>query len=77
MVQRANRFAQPQYEVNGQTAVMVIRAFDKLHGLHRGTGTKTFMQSKDSDMVQTVAREAGLRARLDSNHRAARARLSR
>ncbi len=55
---------EPQYDVDAQPAVMVIRAFDKLHGLHRGTGTKTFLQSKDSDMVQTIAREAGLRAQV-------------
>ncbi len=57
---------EPEYLVDGQTSIMIVRAYDKLHQMHRGTGTKTFLKSKDSDMVQKVAQEAGLQAQVTS-----------
>lgn len=54
------------YEVTGLPCILVIRAYDKLHGLHRGTGTKTFMQSSDSDIVRTIAGDAGLSVQVES-----------
>ena len=51
---------EPQYHVHGHPCVLVIRAYDKLHQLHRGTGTKTFQTAKDSEIVQKIVQEAGL-----------------
>lgn len=53
---------EPRYSWDDQPCVMVVRAYDKLHQLHRGTGTGTFLQSKDSDMVTKIIGEAGLRS---------------
>ena len=48
------------YHVDGLPCVLVVRAYDKLHGLHRGTTTMTYMQSTDSDIVRQIAGSAGL-----------------
>ena len=40
----------------------VVRAYDRLHLLHRGASSKTFQQQKDSDIVRTIASAAGLSA---------------
>lgn len=47
-------------------ATLVVRGYDKGHRLHRGTKTKVFIQSKDSDIVAKIAREAGLSAQADA-----------
>ncbi|MFD5110363.1 phage baseplate assembly protein V [Streptomyces cinereoruber] len=38
----------------------VVRAYDLGHRLHRGSRTRTFMNRKDSEIAEEVAREAGL-----------------
>jgi phage protein D/phage baseplate assembly protein gpV len=38
----------------------IIRGFDKLHRLQRGSNTRTFLQQKLSDLVAKLAQEAGL-----------------
>jgi len=45
---------------------VVIRGYDQSHRLHRAKQTKTYVQTTDSDIVQTIAGECGLRARVDS-----------
>ena len=51
-----------------QTAgpTVVIRGYDKSHRLHRAKQTKTYVQATDSDIAQTIARECGLKAKVDS-----------
>lgn len=44
------------------TATMIVRAYDKSHRLHRGRKCQTFVQVKDSDIVQKIAGETGLTA---------------
>jgi phage protein D len=43
-----------------------IRAYDNSHKLNRERKTRTFQQMSASDMVQKVAREAGLQAKAES-----------
>ncbi|MDA8219104.1 MAG: VgrG-related protein [Dehalococcoidales bacterium] len=45
---------------------LVVRGYDLAHRLHRGRKTRTFVQHKDSDIVQRVARECGLRVQVDA-----------
>jgi phage protein D/phage baseplate assembly protein gpV len=47
-------------------AIMVIRAYDKLHRLGRGTYSKAFLNMKASDVVKSVASEHGLSANVDA-----------
>ncbi len=47
-------------------ATLVVRGYDKGHRLHRGTKTRAFIQSKDSDIVSKIAREAGLSVQADA-----------
>ncbi len=44
---------------------LVVRCFDKSHRLHRGRQARTFVQMKDTDIVQRVAGEAGLSVEAD------------
>lgn len=39
---------------------VVVRCFDKSHRLHRGRAARSFVQMKDTDIVQRVAGEVGL-----------------
>ena len=57
---------EPEYVSQDQYCIMVIRAYDRLHLLHRGTGTKTFLNSTDSDVASSVIGEAGLSAQVQS-----------
>jgi phage protein D/phage baseplate assembly protein gpV len=43
---------------------LVVRAFDRLHRLSRGRQVRSFQNVTDGDLVQRVAREAGLKARV-------------
>lgn len=45
---------------------LAVRGYDKAHRLHRGTKTKVWLNTTDSDIVQKIAQEAGLRADVDS-----------
>jgi Rhs element Vgr protein len=56
---------EPEFEEDGR-AVMVIRGYDKSHRLQRGRKTRTFLKQKDSDIVSTLASEAGLTAVADA-----------
>jgi len=44
----------------------VVRGYDRSHRLHRGRKTRTFLRQTDSDIAARVAREAGLRADIES-----------
>jgi phage protein D/phage baseplate assembly protein gpV len=45
---------------------MTIRGYDKSHRLHRGKKTRTFLSKTDSDLVRSIAGEAGLSAEADA-----------
>jgi len=47
-------------------ATVVIRGYDKSHRLYRSKKTRVFTQATDSDIVKKVARECGLKAKVDS-----------
>lgn len=51
---------------NGNTAILVVRAYDKCHRLTRETKYKAWLNSTDSDAVSQIASEAGLTAAVDS-----------
>lgn len=56
---------EPQFSrVTGPT--VVIRGYDQAHRLHRARQTRTFIQETDSDIVKKIARECGLRAKVDN-----------
>lgn len=40
---------------------LVVRGYDRRHRLMRGQKTRSFVQMKDSDIVDQIAREAGLK----------------
>lgn len=50
---------EPALDARGGSAV-VIRAFNRLHRLTRGTKSRTFEKMSDSDIAARMAREAGL-----------------
>jgi type VI secretion system (T6SS) baseplate-like injector VgrG len=43
---------------------LVVRAFDRLHRLGRGCYVRSFLNVTDGDLVQRIAQEAGLQARV-------------
>jgi phage protein D len=47
-------------------ATLTVRCMDKGHRLHRGKKRKTFVNVKDSDIVNQLAGENGLRGMIDS-----------
>ena len=55
---------EPEFEDTGR-ATLGIRAYDKSHRLHLGRQIRTFQSQKDSDIVRTLAGEAGLSAEVD------------
>ena len=58
---------EPEFSVDGDTRLQ-IRGYTKAHRLHRGKKTRTFLQQTDSQIVQTLASEAGLSAAVDSTN---------
>ncbi len=46
--------------------VMIVKAYDKSHRLHRGRKTRSFVQVTDDDIAKKIAREAGLRPDVES-----------
>jgi len=56
---------EPSFPVGGMPT-MIVRGYDKAHRLHRGKKTRTFLQRTDSDLVRTIAGEAGLTPEVDS-----------
>jgi uncharacterized protein involved in type VI secretion and phage assembly len=55
---------EPRFAPAGGTT-LVIRGYDKSHRLHRGRLSRTFLNQKDSDIVSTLAGEAGLSPNVD------------
>jgi uncharacterized protein involved in type VI secretion and phage assembly len=49
-------------ELDQRGPMLIVRGYDRSHRLHRGRKTRTFLRQSDSDIAQSVAREAGLRA---------------
>lgn len=47
-------------------SILIIRGYDRGHRLNRGTKTRAFIQTSDSDMVSKIAREAGLQSNVES-----------
>jgi len=50
---------EPEFH-DGMTAELVVRGYDKSHRLFRETKSKTFLNTKDSDLVGEIASAAGL-----------------
>lgn len=55
---------EPIFE-EGMLADLVIRGYDKSHRLYRETKSRAFLNKKDSDLAQEIARDAGLQAAVD------------
>ena len=51
--------------VSGSPIYATIQGYDKSHRLHRGRITKTFINTKYSDIVSGIAGDAGLRGNVD------------
>ena len=56
---------EPRYNSDGR-ATLLFRAYDKSHRLHRGKQSRTFLDVTDSDVVSKIAKEAGLKAVVDT-----------
>jgi phage protein D/phage baseplate assembly protein gpV len=52
-------------ELEQQRTLFTVRGYDRSHRLHRGRKTRTFLKQTDADIVERIAREAGLRAECD------------
>jgi len=52
------------YEEGAPT--LLVRGYDRSYLLHRGTKTKTYQNTTDSDVVKTIAQAAGLSAKVKS-----------
>ena len=48
-----------------QPPLLLVRGYDHRHRLARGRKTRTFVQMKDSAIASQIAREAGLRAKVE------------
>jgi phage protein D len=55
---------EPEFTENGGTSV-IIRGYDKSHRLHRGKKTRTFKEMSDSEIVNKIAQECGLTAKVE------------
>jgi phage protein D len=55
---------EPEFGVSTQR--LIVRAFDRLHRLSRGRRVRSFQNVTDSDLVQRLAKEAGLQAEVES-----------
>lgn len=56
---------EPSYETGFRT-VLIVRGYDFSHRLTHGTYIRTFQNSKDSDIVSTMAGEVGLTASVEA-----------
>ncbi len=56
---------EPHFSAN-LTATLVVRGYDPTHRLNRGTKSRAFVQVTDNDIVEQVAREAGLQVRAEN-----------
>ena len=50
----------------GGPVMLRVRGYDRSHRLTRGKKTRTFLETKDSDLVSKIASEAGLSAQVDA-----------
>lgn len=48
-----------------EPAILLVRGYDKSHRLHRGRKTKSYLNVKDSDLVQQLAGNAGLQSDIE------------
>lgn len=55
---------EPDYSAKG-TPTLTVRGYDRSHRLHRGHHTRSFLQMTDSDIIQRIAQEEGLRAEVE------------
>lgn len=53
-------------EFDQHTPTLTVRGYDRSHRLYRGRKTRTFLNQTDSDIASQIAREAGLRADVES-----------
>jgi phage protein D len=56
---------EPHFSGLGETTVL-IRGYSKSHRLHRGRKSRTFLKQTDSAIVQKIAQEVGLSAKVDA-----------
>jgi len=50
----------------GTKASLLVRGYDRSHRLYRGTQSRAYLQTTDSDLANRIAQEAGLQAEVDS-----------
>lgn len=50
----------------GMIAELVVQGYDKSHRLYRQTKSKAFLNTKDSDLAEEIAREIGLQADVET-----------
>lgn len=50
---------EPEFKFN-RLPRLIVRGYDRRHRLQRGRNTRTFVQQKDSDIADQIARESGL-----------------
>jgi phage protein D len=50
---------EPEFNFN-RLPRLTVRGYDRRHRLQRGRNTRTFVQQKDSDIAEIIARDAGL-----------------
>jgi uncharacterized protein involved in type VI secretion and phage assembly len=55
---------EPAYNENAMI-MLTVRGYDKTHRLNRGTTSRAFVQTYDSDIVTQVCREAGLQVEVE------------
>lgn len=56
---------EPMFLAEGEMS-FIVRGYSKAHRLHRGKKSRTFLKRTDSDIVQKIAGEVGLKAIVDS-----------
>lgn len=56
---------EPEFE-EGMIARLVVRGYDKSHRLYRETKSKAYLNKKDSDLAEEIARAAGLQAEIEA-----------
>lgn len=54
---------EPNFKDNAQH--LLVRAFDRLHRLSRGRHARSFLNVTDGDIIQKIAQEVGLSAKVD------------
>jgi phage protein D len=54
---------EPEF-VTSRLPLLYVRGYDRRHRLQRGRKTRSFVQKKDSDIVDQVGREAGLKVEM-------------